>query len=47
MKKKDLKTSKELASCEYLAINWKRTLNARAEKGEELDVNRRVYGPNI
>jgi len=47
MKKKDLKTSKELASCEHLAINWKRTLNARVEKGEELDVNRRVYGPNI
>ncbi|WP_078410687.1 MOSC domain-containing protein [Priestia abyssalis] len=45
--KKDLKAAAELASCKLLAENWKKTLHTRVEKGENPDINKRVYGPNI
>lgn len=43
--KDDLKLADELASCELLAPNWKRTLQNRL-RGRERDIRRRVYGPN-
>ncbi|SDZ37322.1 MOSC domain-containing protein YiiM [Evansella caseinilytica] len=46
-KKKDLKAVTELASCEYLAQSWRKTLHAIVEKGENPNVEKRVYGPNI
>jgi len=43
--KKDLRLADELASCELLAENWKKTLWKRL-RGQESSVRRRVYGPN-
>lgn len=43
--KDDLKLADELASCELLAPNWKRTLHNRL-RGKQSNIERRVYGPN-
>jgi MOSC domain-containing protein YiiM len=45
VKKDDLKLAKELAACEFLAANWKRTLNKRLA-GKHSSVEKRVFGPN-
>jgi MOSC domain-containing protein YiiM len=44
-KKDDLLLAKELASCEFLAENWKATLMKRLA-GEESKSEKRVFGPN-
>lgn len=43
--KDDLRMADDLASCELLAVNWKRTLNKRL-RGQASNVAKRVYGPN-
>lgn len=43
--KKDLQLAKELASCKFLAENWKHSLRRRLA-GKESSVEKRVYGPN-
>lgn len=43
--KDDLRLADDLASCDLLAENWKRTLNKRL-RGQETSIKRRVYGPN-
>lgn len=43
--KDDLRLTEELASCELLAENWKKTLNKRL-RGRPSSIGRRVYGPN-
>lgn len=43
--KDDLRLTDDLASCELLSENWKRTLQKRL-RGQESSVRRRVYGPN-
>lgn len=43
--KENYELTKELASCRYLARNWKRTLKRRL-KGIESEEAKRVYGPN-
>lgn len=45
VKKDDLRLTEELASCELLAENWKRTLNNRL-RGQQASLEKRVYGPN-
>ena len=44
--KDDLDLASQLASCELLAPNWKRTLEKRLEGKQSSDV-KRVYGPNV
>ncbi len=44
--KQDIEAATKLASCEYLAINWKTTLTKRVNKEKESDIIRRIYGPN-
>lgn len=44
-KKGDLELAEELASCEFLAANWKKTLMKRLA-GKESSVEKRVFGPN-
>lgn len=44
--KHDIEAAEQLASCEYLAINWKTTLTKRINKEKESNINRRIYGPN-
>jgi len=44
--KDDLQLAEELASCEYLAVNWKRTLNKRLA-GQASNDAKRVFGPNV
>ena len=46
VKKDDLRLAEELASCELLAINWKRSLFKRLQ-GKEDSIKKRVYGPNV
>jgi len=43
--KDDLRLADDLASCEFLAINWKRTLQKRL-RGQASSDKKRVYGPN-
>lgn len=43
--KDDLRKADDLASCDLLGENWKRTLNKRL-RGKDSNVARRVYGPN-
>ena len=43
--KDDLRRADELASCELLAPNWKRTLNKRL-RGQDSNIAKRVFGPN-
>ncbi len=45
VKKSDLQLAEELASCEFLAPNWKQTLSKRLE-GRESSIEKRVFGPN-
>ncbi len=45
--KKDIEAAAELASCIHLAENWKKILHKRVEKGENSDIKKRLYGPNI
>lgn len=45
VKKDKLKLAEELASCELLAENWKKTLNKRLD-GEVSSIDKRIYGPN-
>ncbi|WP_096270256.1 MOSC domain-containing protein [Paucisalibacillus globulus] len=45
-KKDDLELAKELASCEFLAENWKATLTKRLT-GKESTPEKRVFGPNM
>lgn len=45
VRKDDLKLAEELASCSFLAENWKETLNKRLA-GENASIDKRVYGPN-
>lgn len=44
--KDDLDLASQLASCELLAPNWKRTFEKRLEGKQSSDV-KRVYGPNV
>jgi MOSC domain-containing protein YiiM len=44
-KKHDLNLTKQLADCDLLATNWKRTLYKRLE-GKESVLEKRVFGPN-
>ncbi|GAB3043251.1 MOSC domain-containing protein [Virgibacillus ainsalahensis] len=44
-KKDDLHLTEELASCDLLAPNWKRTLHKRLQ-GKESNMEKRVFGPN-
>ncbi|MCZ2258962.1 MOSC domain-containing protein [Sporosarcina sp. G11-34] len=46
IEKEDLEKSANLAKCEWLATNWKRTLTNRVEKGEHPQLSKRVFGPN-
>lgn len=43
--KDDLRLADDLASCDLLAENWKRTLKRRL-RGQESQIEKRVYGPN-
>lgn len=43
--KDDLQLAEELASCELLSENWKRSLNRRL-RGQSSSIEERVYGPN-
>lgn len=43
--KDDLRKADDLASCEFLAENWKRRLRKRLA-GKESGIESRVYGPN-
>ncbi|MCG1027976.1 MOSC domain-containing protein [Virgibacillus halodenitrificans] len=43
--KDDLRTAEELASCDLLAINWRKTLKKRL-RGQSANVAKRVFGPN-
>lgn len=43
---KNLAAAKELAECELLAVNWRKTLTNRVEKGVFPNINTRVIGPN-
>lgn len=43
--KHDLRLTDELASCDLLAENWKKTLYKRL-RGQEDPIERRIYGPN-
>ena len=45
VKKRDLQLAEQLASCELLAPNWKRSLNKRLS-GRQSSDEKRVYGPN-
>lgn len=45
VKKDDPKLAEELASCELLAENWKKTLTKRLS-GENTQIDKRLYGPN-
>lgn len=45
VKKNDLKLAGELASCVFLAENWKQTLEKRLA-GENSSIDKRLYGPN-
>lgn len=44
--KDNLKLTDELASCELLAPNWRRTLTKRL-LGRQSNDNKRIYGPNV
>lgn len=44
-KKGDLRAADDLASCELLGENWRRTLTKRL-RGKQSSVEKRVYGPN-
>lgn len=46
VKTDDLRLADELASCELLAVNWKRSLFRRL-RGQKENIKRRVYGPNV
>lgn len=43
--KDDLRLADDLASCDLLAGNWKRTLQKRL-RGQDSNVGKRVFGPN-
>lgn len=43
--KDDLRLTEELASCELLGENWKRTLKKRL-RGQDSKISKRVFGPN-
>ncbi|MEC5425631.1 MOSC domain-containing protein [Virgibacillus sp. C22-A2] len=43
--KDDLRLADDLASCDLLAENWKRTLGKRL-RGQDANVEKRVFGPN-
>ncbi|WP_087974666.1 MOSC domain-containing protein [Oceanobacillus rekensis] len=43
--KDDLRLADDLASCDLLAGNWKRTLQKRL-RGQDSNVEKRVFGPN-
>jgi len=43
--KDDLRLTEKLASCEYLAVNWKRTLTKRL-LGKKSNDAKRLFGPN-
>ncbi|MGM8212090.1 MOSC domain-containing protein [Virgibacillus sp. W0430] len=43
--KDDLRLAQQLAACELLAENWKRTLNKRL-RGQSSSIEKRVFGPN-
>lgn len=45
IKKDDVDLARELAACEFLAPNWKKTLTKRL-KGIKSSDDKRVYGPN-
>ncbi|WP_245835709.1 MOSC domain-containing protein [Virgibacillus ndiopensis] len=45
VKKDDVKLTEELAACEALAENWKRTLHKRLN-GKKSSIEKRIYGPN-
>jgi len=45
IRKENVRLAEELASCELLALNWKQTLQKRAN-GEISPVDKRVFGPN-
>ncbi|SFE25469.1 MOSC domain-containing protein YiiM [Lentibacillus persicus] len=45
VKKRDLKLAEQLASCELLAPNWKKSLEKRLQGKQSSDA-KRVYGPN-
>lgn len=45
VKKDDIDLAKELYQCEYLAPNWKRSLEKRIA-GEKSSDDKRVFGPN-
>lgn len=44
--KDDLRMTDDLASCELLAPNWRRTLTKRL-RGQESNDHKRVFGPNV
>ncbi|MGM8364036.1 MOSC domain-containing protein [Virgibacillus sp. W0181] len=44
--KEDLRLAQELANCDLLATNWKRTLNKRL-RGQSSSIEKRVFGPNV
>lgn len=44
--KNNLEAAKQLAECKWLAPNWRETLRKRVEKNEQLDVKKRLIGPN-
>lgn len=46
VEKQNLELASKLAQCDLLAPNWRTTLNNRIEKGENLDIRKRVIGPN-
>lgn len=45
IKKDDVDLARELAACEFLAPNWKKTLTKRL-KGIKSSDDKRIYGPN-
>lgn len=46
VRKDDLTAAYQLATCELLAVNWKRTLHKRL-RGKESSLETRVYGKNL
>lgn len=45
--KQNFELAAALASCDYLAASWKRTLLKRVEKQQASSIEKRVYGPNM
>ncbi len=44
--KHNMELAQELANVELLAVNWRKTLTDRVEKGVSKDIRKRVLGPN-